>query len=268
VSIKKTIFNYCSAFITLFILMLSVLSFESNAGSQNKINNQLDVETLVRFSKNVERTAAQHGARAFIIARKGRVDADLPKGITYTHTAVAIYSMITTADGKQLPGYAIYNLYQNEGDLGRSSLIVDYPVDFFAASEKLQAGIIIPKPALQQKLVELVHSGDYKSLHNPEYSLIANPFTSQFQNCTEFTLDMINAALYQTVDIKQLKANSKAYFKPQYVAKRLKIKMAAMLTNFVHFDDHQGQLNTATFTTIANYLRQNQLVDHEFTLVP
>jgi hypothetical protein len=41
---------------------------------------------------------------------------------------------------------------------------------------------------------------------------LANPFNIQFQNCTEFTLDLINAAIYQTKDIAQLKANAKAYF--------------------------------------------------------
>ncbi|MCP4696531.1 MAG: DUF2145 domain-containing protein [Gammaproteobacteria bacterium] len=35
-------------------------------------------------------------------------------------------------------------------------------------------------------------------------------FSSRFQNCTEYVLDVLNAAIYQTNDIKQLKANASA----------------------------------------------------------
>ena len=54
-------------------------------------------------------------------------------------------------------------------------------------------------------------------MYNSNYSLIANPFTLDFQNCTEFTLNLIISAIYETKDIKTIKANERAYFRPQPV---------------------------------------------------
>jgi hypothetical protein len=239
-----------------------------NAGSrEGEVNAQLDPEKLVDFSKLVERTAAKHGARVFLLGRVGRAAEDLPEGIAYTHTALAVYSMITIAEGKKVPGYAIYNLYQNSDNPSQSQLVIDFPVDFFAGAAQLKAGIAIPSIALQKRLLALIQSGDYQSLHNTNYSVLANPDNSQFQNCTEFTLDVINSAIYQTDNVKQLKANAKAYFKAQPINESgLKLKMAAMFMDDLALSDHSSKVKTATFTTLVNYLAENDLLMQQETL--
>ena len=92
------------------------------------------------------------------------------------------------------------------GKPNRSSLVQDFPVNFFWGSQKLKAGIIIPNEEIQTRLIELIEKGDNAKLHNPNYSVIANPMNSQLQNCTEHTLDLINAAIYQTTNISYLKS--------------------------------------------------------------
>lgn len=240
----------------LFLISLCI-SNVSAGSSQAEGEIFFDPETIIAFSKKVEKSIAKEGARVAIIARVGRDKKSLPEGINYTHTAMAVYSQITTADGRKLPGYAIYNLYQKTGKPDASELVIDYPVDFFAGVQVLEAGIIIPTPALQKKLLSVIASGTYKKLHNPNYSVIANPFTLELQNCTEHTLDMIFSAIYKTDDIKQIKANQKAYFTPQPVnVSPLKLIFGSMFVSDVAMSDHPGSPVTTTFTTIANFLEQ------------
>ena len=211
------------------VLALTV-SFNVTAGSQAKQTATHKPEQIVSFAKNVEKYAAGQGARAFVIARVGRPQKDLPRGIRFTHTAVALYSDITLDDGELVKGYAIYNLYQKADQLDQSQLITDYPADFFWGADQLTAGVIIPTQEIQTRLIDIITTGKNQQLHNNNYSVIANPMNTQFQNCTEHTLDMLNAAIYQTMDIAKLKANTNAYFTPQRVhTSRVKLMFGSML---------------------------------------
>ena len=196
--------------ITLAVLLLasSISGFAASSQANGDMNFSSD--DIIKFSKKVERSLAAKGARIFIISRVGRPVNELPPGFKYTHTGIGVYSIITTADGKKIPRYTMYNLYQNTDQPDQSELIQDFSVDFFSGVHKLKAGIIIPKPELQKRLLQALNSDAYKKSHNPKYSAIANPFNSTFQNCTEHTLDVLNSAIYKTSDVKQLKRNSKS----------------------------------------------------------
>jgi len=242
------------------ILLLTVTTFV-HAGSNQTTEAKFKPEQIATFAKNVEKYAAKQGARAFIIARLGQPKDKLPKGINFTHTAIAVYSQITLDDGKKVNGYAIHNLYQGAKDSNKSSLVTDYPVDFFWGAHELKAGIIIPTPELQQKIIEVIASGQNKEVHNPKYSLIANPFNNKYQNCTEHTLNIINAAIYQTTDMKQLKANTKAYFEPQRVhVSRFKLGLGSLFADGVTTKDHKGKVKTTSFGSIGKYLEKYDLL--------
>lgn len=248
------------------VLALTV-SFNVTAGSQANQTATHKPEQIVSFAKNVEKYAAGQGARAFIIARVGRPQKDLPRGIRFTHTAVALYSDITLDDGELVKGYAIYNLYQKADQLDQSQLITDYPADFFWGADQLTAGVIIPTQEIQTRLIDIITTGKNQQLHNNNYSVIANPMNTQFQNCTEHTLDMLNAAIYQTIDIAKLKANTKAYFTPQRVhTSRVKLMFGSMLQDDVTTKDHTGKVATTTFTSIAQYLTKYDLSSQSVVL--
>lgn len=248
-------------FITALLSLFLLSSAPVLAGSANNRESIFAPEVLTGFAKGVEKIAANQGARAFIIARQGRPTKDLPEGIQFTHTAVAIYSNITLDSGEIVRGYAIYNLYQEADNADVSRLIQDYPVDFYSGAQELTAGIIVPDSKVQLALVELVNSGDFKKLHNPKYSVVANPHNAQRQNCTEFTLDMINAAIYDTTDITRLKTNAKNWFEPQKVnISRFKLALGGLFSAGVTTRDHSGDIKTATFTSIAHYLKDNDLL--------
>ena len=229
----------------------------SSSSSQSSEVAHFKPEQVIKFAKKVEKTLASQGARVAVLARMGRPLAELPEGMHFTHVAFAVYSEITTTDGRKVPGYSIYNLYQQNDHPDVSELVQDFPVDFFAGVALLEAGILIPSPELQARLLEVIASPTYKLLHDPHYSVIANPFTLGRQNCTEFVLDVIHAAIYQTADINVIKSSEKAYFSAQPVnVNPFKLMLGAMFSAEVSTVDHSGTPMTATFEKLADYLQK------------
>ncbi len=251
----------------LFISLLLLISVPSFAGSQSNGKAQFSAENIANFAKQVEHYAARQGARAFIISRVGSDPDSLPRGINFTHTAIAIYSQISLKNGKKAKGYVIHNLYQRSKQPHISDLVTDYPVDFFWGVHQLKAGITIPTPAVQQKLIEAISNGSNKMLHNPNYSVISNPMNNQYQNCTEHTLLVLNSAIYKTTNLTRLYANNKAYFKPQVVrTSPFKLLLGNVFVKGVSTADHGSKVKTATFTTITNYLNDYGLLYKSVTL--
>lgn len=257
-------------FLTITLLFFTFpLSSAFAGGSQRGGQLHYEPEKILKFAKKVERVLAKRGVRVAIIARVGQPKNKLPKGISFTHTAIAVYSKITTAGGKKVPGYAIYNLYQRADKPEISDLIQDFPLDFFAGVSVLEAGVIIPVPELQKRLLAILSSPTYRELHNPHYSVIANPFTLDLQNCTEHTLDIITAAIYETSDINVIKANEKAYFEPQNIkVNPVKLLLGSMFVADVTTSDHPGAPVTSTFTTIGNFLTRYDAVTEILTITP
>ena len=224
---------------------------------------------IIRFAKKVERTLAEKGAYVAIVGRMGRPPSDLPEGMHFTHVGFAVYSRITTSEGKVVPGYQMYNLYQEDTHPDRSDLVKDFPVDFFSGVAVLQAGVIIPSPELQKRLIETIESPAYEKLHDPRYSAIASPYTLGRQNCTEFVLDVINSAIYRTEDERTIKAAERKYFVAQKVnVDPLKLLLGSMFSSEISLSDQEGEPVTATFETIGNYLKQYDQGSQAFVVEP
>lgn len=214
-------------------------------------------DQTIAFAKKVEKAIAAAGARVAIVARVGVPLDQVPEGFHYSHAGFAVYSQITTADGRTVPGYAMYNLYQEDAHPDVSDLVQDYPVDFFAGVAVLEAGIIVPSDELQDRILEVIKSPTYSALHDPHYSVIANPYNQGRQNCTEFVLDVINAAIYRTNNINKIKAAERAYFVAQPVnVNPLKLLVGSVFVPGVSTSDQPGAPVTATFERISDYVRK------------
>jgi len=248
-------------------MMVLGMAVTAEAGSTADAVPQFEAKEIVSFAKKVEKTVASKGARVFIMSRVGRPVDELPDGIKFTHVAFGVYSKIKTADGREVPGYAMYNLYQREKEPDVSDLIVDYPVDFFAGVYELKAGVVIPSPELQQRLLKVIASNAYKGLHNPDYSVIANPYNSKFQNCTEHTLDVINAAIYKTNNMEKIKSNTQAYFDAQKLnISPFKLLAGSIFLPDVKTSDQKRGIKTSTYTTIAAYLDKYGLIQEQLVI--
>jgi len=249
------------------LMILLLAPGAGNAGGSAKDVMVLPVEDVVRLAKKVESVAAENGARVFLVARVGRPANELPEGVEYTHVSFGVYSSITTSDNRVVPGYSLYNLYQRSDEPAKSDLVVDYPVDFLAPAHVLKAGVLIPTPELQQRLLDVISSGDWKLVHNPEYSALANPYNGRYQNCTEFVLDVINAAIYRTTDPEQLKANTRAHFQAQTIRiNPLKLFFASIFKPDVRLGDQRGPIQSVTYQSIADYLGANGLLEKSMTV--
>ncbi|MFT6123601.1 MAG: hypothetical protein ACJAWS_002759, partial [Oleiphilaceae bacterium] len=101
-----------------------------------------------------------------------------------------------------------------------------------------------------------------KQLHNARYSIIANPYSQNYQNCTEHILDVIFSSIYGIDEIVQIKANEQAYFKAQEIKiSPLKRLLAPMVSSEISTSDHEGPIQTATFSTIAQFLNDYALAE-------
>ena len=130
---------------------------------------------------------------------------------------------------------------------------------------QLRAGIIIPAPELQARLLSIINSPTYPKLHNPAYSVVANPFERRYQNCTDFVLDVLTAAIYRTDDVAIIKADEKAYFTPQLIkVDGLRRLFAPIFVSGMHTDDQGGEIHTATFQSIAGFMRTYKLASEVF----
>lgn len=245
-------------------LLLAVASIQ--AGTQAIREVEYDFRQIAALAKGLERNLAQRRVRVAVIGRVGINPELLPPGVEFEHAGFAIYSKIRTSDDRMVPGYAIYNLYQGEQRTGWSHLAQDYPVDYLAVSQVLKVGVVIPSEKLQQALLRTIFSDTYVRLHNPRYSVLSNPFNDQYQNCTEFVLDVLFAAIYQTDDRRQLKLNIAAWFEPQpIVVDPVKLQLAALTMPDVRTDDHAGPIAIATFPTIARFLLDSNIAEEAFT---
>jgi hypothetical protein len=251
------------------ILLLSLTStvhagqMSTNADGPGKY----ELEDIASFAKMVEKSLASKGARVAIVSRVGRSTDELPKGVYFTHVAFWVYSSIQTADGRTIPGYHIFSLYQRNDELNVSDLVNDYPVDYFWGVQELKAGIIIPKPKLQKAIIEVIYSDSYKKLHNPKYSVVASPFNNQYQNCTELTLDVVLSALYETDNMDQLKVNANEYFTPTKIQlSPLKSFLGALFVDDFTSSDHKDGIETATFTSIRKFMQKYELTQKAYSI--
>lgn len=222
-------------------------------------------DRVVPFAKKVERELAERGAHVAIVARVGRDPKDLPDGISYTHVAFWVYSEMTAEDGRKFNGYVAHNLYQRPENLDRSDLVTDFPAEFFGDVHELKAGIIIPNREMQARLLKSIDSENYRRLHVPNYSLVANPLSWRYQNCTNFVMAVIMEAIYGSADRKQITANMRAYYQPTPVAlSGLETIFGPAFVDGFHTDDHKGPIKTSTFESIGRFLNKYELAETVF----
>lgn len=239
--------------------------------SENSVSDHLTAEEAAEFSKEIEATLAEKGARVALVFRAGRTRDALPDGFNYTHGAFWVYQPSVRPDGRHVMGYSVHNLYSGDGDKlpkSQSHLVQDFPFDFVSASREDDVGIIIPAPEVQRRVYQVIASPVYEKMHVPNYTLISNPTDDRYQNCTEFMLDVVSAAVWDTDDYAQIKANLRAYFEPARVrdASGLKRVFAPMVDARLRTNDHRGRVHTATFETIAAFMQAYGYTQEVFVL--
>lgn len=239
---------------------LALLAAPAQAGSGAAPISPFPIEASADFAKQLEADLAAEGARIALVFRSGRPREDLPEDVRYTHGAFWIYSQVETATGETHRGYAVHNLYHGEDDRRTSYLAQDWPLNFTQGDVIGQAGVIIPSPEMQRRLLTLFASGAVTGLHQSEYSLISNPHDERYQNCNEYILDVIAAAVWQTTDRERIKANLGAHFEPARIRTSLLERMfGPSVDERIRLEDHPGSIRTTTFRALGDFMLENGL---------
>jgi hypothetical protein len=242
----------------------------ADSGSAPAVDSRLTPEQAAAFSKQIETDLAAKGARVAIVFRAGRPHDKMPRGISYTHGAFWVYRTIHTQDGRDLPGYAVYNLFQGDGKtlpVTQSYLAQDWPFDFTRGSAADDVAVIVPSPEMQRRIVAVMDSPTYARLHNPSYSLIANPLSSKHQNCNGFMLDVIASAVWETSDPAQIRADEKAHFHPSVIeAGPLQRMLAPLADARLKTDDQSHVLVTTTYESMSAFMKDNGLLEASYIL--
>jgi hypothetical protein len=242
----------------------------AQVGSMAAPAKHLTPADAAAFSKRVEQDLGRKGSRLALVFRSGRARKDLPEGLSYTHGALWAYQPARTADGELRNGYVVYNLYQGDGkqlSKGRSYLKQDFPFDFISGSAIDEVAVIIPTPEMQRRILAVMASPAYQRLHNPSYSLIANPFRPNHQNCNDFMLMVIGAAAWETTDPNQLRLNLARHFKPSVIkAGPLQRMFGPAIDDGLKLDDQGPKIVTAAYESIAAFMADNGLSQETYTL--
>jgi hypothetical protein len=230
----------------------------------------LTPDQAAAFAKQVEEDLAARQARLALVFRTGRTRDKLPPGIAYTHGAFWAYVPIRLADGRQVNGYAVYNLYHGDGTTlarDQSYLHQDFPLDFVRGSAVDDVAVIVPSPEMQRRIMHVMASPTYQQMHVPSYSLIANPLDARHQNCNEFMLDVIGAAAWETSDYNQVVTNLREHYRPRRVRVNLfQRAFGPMSDPRVKMDDQSGRIVTATYESMATFMRDNDLLQEHYVL--
>jgi hypothetical protein len=217
-----------------------------------KLNDQLDARKV-----NVA-----------IIARAGRPRSQLPKGVRYTHVAIAVFEPVRSTDGTVFHTYAVHNVYQGaDGRPDRSFMKQDLIYNFVAGIDEPDVAISVPIEVLQKRLLTVIRSPAYRALHTPDYNIVANPWIDRYDNCVTHTLKVCVAAIYQTDDRARIHDNIRAYFTPTQVRLGPLQSFGAMFEQAIKHDDAASSgFQTATYESLHAFLETNGLVKEAFTL--
>jgi hypothetical protein len=239
----------------------------AHAGSSATPVTRYSIEDAADFSKQIERDLAANGARLAIVFRSGEPRDELPDGIRYTHGGFWVHSQIEADDGRTVNGYAVHNLYHDEEDRSQSYLEQDWPLDFTRGDALGEVGIIIPSPEMQSRILAMIQDGRYAALHHDQYALLSNPHDLRYQNCTEFMLDVIAAAAWQSHDRPQLKANLAAYFEPAPIELTVFQRLfGPSVDDRLRINDHHGLIRTASYSSIADFMLTYELASDVYDL--
>jgi len=207
----------------------------------------------------VESVLAAKGAKVAIVFRL-----DLPRVTTPRELLFSQGGLFVHVDDDAGPHDEIYALQQGRGGktpCERSVLTQETPDAFFAWAVEPRASALIPTTEMQARLLAVLGSPAYAALHNPDYSLMANPFERRHQNGAGFLLRLVEAARLDTTDADRIDAAIRREFRPTEVKLNpLMRTLGGTVNGRMALDDQHGAIQTAAFPSLAGYMAAKGLL--------
>ena len=216
-------------------------------------------ETLERYGEQLEAALRAEDVQLAIVSRSGQAREKLPPGVMFTHSA-----FFRRNDAGE---YDVYNLYHGEEDRLTSSLVTDTSADFLRLLQERDAGLLIPTPQMQAELHAFLGSPDYGAVHQPAYSLISNPLDLRYQNCNEFMLYAVAAAIWGTTDREVLRERVAETVEPTVLdVSPVRRHFGPMIDERLILDDHGERVVTTTFGTLGELLDRTGGLERRYVL--
>jgi hypothetical protein len=144
------------------------------------------VEQAVGLAQAVTQALDATQAQVAIVGRVGS-DQSL-RGIRYTHVSIALRDH---PKGRWIVTHLLNSCGQAQSELYDEGLGAFYLDDVFAFESK----VVVPSPRVQAALQAAVLGPLKRKLHEREYSVIANPWRTRFQNSNNWALELAASAL-------------------------------------------------------------------------
>ena len=216
-------------------------------------------ETLENYGQQILDELKAKDVSLALVSRAGQKRDKLPQGVMYTHTAF----FRRNASGE----YDVYNLYHGEENRLVSSLKTDTPADFLRLLQEPDAGILIPDAKTQDQLYDFLESPKYAAVHEVDYSLISNPFDLRWQNCNEFMLYAIAAAIWDTTDREILRDDLEKTITPtELKVSPLRRYYGPKIDERLILDDHGDKILTTTFGTLTQLFEKTGRLDESYAI--
>lgn len=195
------------------------------------------------------------GAQVAIVARVGQ---DLSRyGLRYSHLGIA----------RRDPASGTWMMVEelNRCGTAHSTLYADGFGNFFLDDMfAYEAKVVIPSAAVQRQLDAALASGTAMRLHEPRYNEIAYPWRTRYQNCNQWVLETLAAALDPQAVASRATAQAwlrAAGYRPStlHVAPFEQLGAQLFATN-IAFDDHPqdrvlaGDIDVVTAESVIDFV--------------
>lgn len=216
-----------------FLAALALAAGAVHAGQtcEERAPTPAAVRDGLELAHRVHRHLEDQGATAAIVARVGR---DLSQhGLRYSHAGLVLRE-------PGAPRWRVVHLLNHCGR-GDSELYEQGLGNFFLDDLfRHEAAVLVPSHELQQALRDAVAAGVGRTLHQREYSLIANPWATSYQNSNQWLLELAAAAVSGARDRRAAQAWLKqADYRPGELRIGALTRIGSRLTAAnVRFDDH------------------------------
>lgn len=207
------------------------------------------------------------GASVALLARVGQ---DVSRhGLRYTHMGIVSRDPVS---GHWQVTHLLNECGTAQSSLYREGLGNFFMDDLFA----FEALMVIPGEDMQRMLQEVLRAGLHVSLHNAAYSTIAYPFSTRYQNCNQWVLELIAAAAATPgMVLDRASAQqwlSRSVYRPTQVRISAGQRLGARLfAANVRFDDHPpgaiGRYEVVSVESVVSFLRDARFTMRQEVLV-
>ncbi|WP_051971544.1 DUF2145 domain-containing protein [Massilia sp. 9096] len=243
------------------LLLCVLLAAAPARAGQGCGDDALSVDAVRQSMALAQRSAAaleDSGARVALIARAGQ---DLSKyQVEYSHMAIAV------RDHPAGRWRVVHEL--NECGSDRSALFVEGLGNFFLTDlYRYRAQIVIPGPALQERLLQRMTPSAERRLHEPHYNMLSYVYSTRYQNSNQWLLEMLAAASAAPGQV-ETRREAQAWlqgigYRPRTVEVGALERLGArMFRANVAFDDHPfarrmaGHIDTVTVDAVLRLVQR------------